>query len=113
MRERSSKKSPGTRLLVEEGFNPIEAGVFWQNICALSYVSPLFVVQLSPNLAGWYSGIKSPKGMKHFDDVITITCMFLLLFEIFYLLSNLVEILHKGQFRALISNLNQKNPMLT
>ena len=55
--------------------NPIQAGVFG-TIQAGGHtmppsVSPLFVVQLQPNLARWYSGTKSLKIHKKFADVIT------------------------------------------
>ena len=55
---------------IAELINPIQAGVFWNHIgwggTLCPPVSPLFVVQLQPNLAWWYSGTKSLKNHKNF-----------------------------------------------
>ena len=52
---------------VEIKLNSIQAGVFWNHLGwggTFPPVSPLFVVQLRPNLAWWYSGTKSLKSHK-------------------------------------------------
>ena len=61
-------------------FNPIHAG--WgrlepyrlgvgQIVPPPPSISPLFVVQLQPNLAWWYSETKTLKSYKKFADIIT------------------------------------------
>ena len=56
-------------------FNPAQAGVFWYNI-GWGGVPSLSVVQLPPNLAWWYYGIKSLNGIKsQIENDVTMTPM--------------------------------------
>ena len=114
-------------LFLELKFNPIQAGVFWNHIgwrhnVPPPLVSPLFVVQLQPNLAWWYSGTNLSKVIKSLlmsslggkYDVIK---LFLVSFQVKirfpYLLSNEAEIWQKGQFWGTDFEFEPKNPANT
>ena len=58
-------------VVVSWGFTVCDLITISGNLNPIPSVSPLFVIQLQPNLARWYSGTKSLKSHKNFADLIT------------------------------------------